>query len=427
MMSIEKLLLGHKDCECGKSHVCPIKNVIIKDGAIRDTVFTAASYRSILLVADENTYKAAGMRAENVLVDKIHDKVIFDGSAILVPDEKAISEIQKHITPDIDLIIGVGSGVINDLCKYTSFAADLPYHIIATAPSMDGFASVGAALILDGMKVTLDAAVPEAIIADTRVLADAPLNMIIAGYGDIIGKYSCLNDWKLAALVRGEYICDYVVNATYREVEKVRRFINGLLSRERDAVGALMEALVSVGILMAYVGNSRPASGSEHHLSHYFEIVGIGRGEKYLSHGTDVFYSSAVTAKMREELTALCAVPEIFPHDAEQYRKNIERIYGSVALEVLSLQERLGFYKERNERLAVYRDRWQEIKQLLSEAPSFSEVSNMLREAGLSFEDFVDYYGKEKLEDAYLYAKDLKDRYTVLWLYYDLMCYPSPQ
>lgn len=422
-MSIKKLLLGRPKCECNEAHICPIKQVIIKKDALCELKATASGYKSILLVADENTYKAAGERAERELGGKICERVIFDGSRILVPDEAAIAKIQSKINENTDLILGVGSGVINDLCKYTSFAAGLPYHIIATAPSMDGYASVGAALILDGMKVTVDSAVPEAIIADTSVLANAPIDMIVAGYGDIIGKYSCLNDWKLAALVRDEYICDYVVNSTYKEVKKVRARIKGLLSGDGDAVGALMEALVSVGILMAYVGNSRPASGSEHHLSHYFEIVGIERGEKYLPHGTDVFYSSALTAKLREALTELPDIPNLKSHDSEKYTENIKRVYCSVAPEVLALQERLGFYREKDARLEVYREKWQEIKQLLSEAPSFAEVDFMLREAGLTYDSFVKYYGERKLTDATLFAKDLKDRYTVLWLYYDIFGY----
>ena len=146
------------------------------------------------------------------------------------------------------------------MCKHVSFKHSLPYFIVATAPSMDGYASVGAALILDGMKVTLNAAVPRAILADTAVLANAPFEMIQAGYGDIIGKYSCLNDWRLAALVNGEYICDFVVSETYAQVEKTVALAEGIKARSPEAIGALMEALVAVGILMAYVGPISPTA-----------------------------------------------------------------------------------------------------------------------------------------------------------------------
>ena len=182
-----------------------------------------------------------------------------------------------------------------------------------------------------------------------------------------------------------------------------------------------MEALVTVGILMAYVGNSRPASGSEHHFSHYFEITGIVRGERYLPHGIDVFYSAAETAKIREKILALdvsSLSPTVF--DAEKYEREIKRIYGSVADEVISLQNRLGLYDDIEKRVAIYKERFSEIKQILSDAPSFADMCEMMLEVGMNYSDFLDFYGEAKINDAYLYAKDLKDRYTVLWAYFDL-------
>ena len=136
---------------------------------------------------------------------------------------------------------------------------------------MDGYASKGAAMIMGNMKVTYNAHVPAAIIGDTNILKDAPMDLIKSGYGDILGKYSCLNDWKLAHVVNDEYICDYVYDLTFEMLTKTQDLGPALLARDPEAIKTLMEALVGVGIAMAYVGNSRPASGSEHHLSHFFE------------------------------------------------------------------------------------------------------------------------------------------------------------
>ena len=131
--------------------------------------------------------------------------------------------------------------------------------IAATAPSMDGYASVGAALILGGMKVTLNARPPMAIIADTRVLAGAPMEMIKSGWGDIVGKYSCLSDWKLSRLLRGEYFCQTVYDLVMETARRVEALASGVAAREEEAVAQLMEALVVVGIAMSYVGNLRGA------------------------------------------------------------------------------------------------------------------------------------------------------------------------
>ena len=126
--------------------------------------------------------------------------------------------------------------------------------------------------------------------------------MLQSGWGDIIGKYSCLNDWKLSALINGEYFCQAVYDLVYETAKNVETLASGILQRDEQAIAALMEALVIVGIAMSFVGNSRPASGSEHHLSHYFEITGILHNEPYYPHGTDVLYSSVVTARLREIL-----------------------------------------------------------------------------------------------------------------------------
>lgn len=418
-MEIKELLMGKEDCACGKSHKCPIDHVIICENACDSLPEIVKDYRHVLLVADRNTYAVGGETVSTKLGDRLADTLIYGTDGVLVPDEVAIEELESHVSDEIDLIIGIGSGVINDLCKHVSFISGLPYYIVATAPSMDGYASKGAALILDGMKVTLNANVPRAIIADVNMLKNAPFEMIQAGYGDIIGKYSCLNDWKLSHLVNGEYLCEFVMNATYESVADTVRLADGLVKRSPDAVKALMEALVAVGILMAYVGNSRPASGSEHHMSHYFEIVGIVRGEEYLPHGIDVCCSAIETAMLREKLLAIDSLDGYTgKHDAAAFEENIRRIYTDVADEVLALQEKMGWYSV--DRVSIYREKWEEIKAILADCPSSAEMLRLTEQVGLSYDSFKKLYGDAKIADAHLYAKDLKDRYTVLWMYYDL-------
>ena len=297
-MDVNEILRG-VDCACGKRHECDIEHVYIERGAIARLSELCEKYERILLVADENTYGAAGEAVKAAVGTKIAKEVIFSGKTILIPDEVAIERVRKELDA-IDLIVGVGSGVIQDLSKYVSFFSKIPYMIVATAPSMDGYASTGAAMILKGMKETVPAGLPRAIVADTEVLRNAPIDMIKAGYGDIIGKYSALNDWKLSAAVNGEYFCQYIYDVTYKMIENTLETAEGLLKREEASVKAIMEALVIVGIMMSFAGSSRPASGSEHHLSHFFELVGIVNDEFYFTHGIDVAYSTVITAEVRE-------------------------------------------------------------------------------------------------------------------------------
>lgn len=418
MKNLDTLLNKEIKCNCGKIHFCGIKNIVIESGAILRLKELTMGYEYVLLVFDENTYAVCGKKVLNVLKDKNADVLIYKSKGFLVPNEESIEKLNRKITSETQLIIGVGSGVINDLCKYVSFIKNIPYFIVATAPSVDGYASDGAALITDNMKVTYSAHVPQAIIGDVDILKNAPIDMIKSGYGDILGKLSCLNDWKLSAFVNNEYFCKYVYDLTYEMVNSVKDLGQKLLRREDDAVKLLMQALVGVGIAMAYVGNSRPASGSEHHLSHFFEVIGIMKNEPYFMHGTDVAFSSFVTQCLREKIINSDFPEDDFVFDEDDWENKIKAIYCSAADGVIELQKKLNSYKINTR--AIYKDKFEEIKTILKEAPSSNEISKYLKSVELDFADFEKTYGKQKINNAIWFAKDLKDRYSVLWLYYNL-------
>ena len=415
-MEISKLLSG-VDCACGKFHSCNITYVYIERDAARHLTEMCEKYSNILLVADENTYGVAGERSERYIKDKIKDRVIFSGKSVLIPNEDAISAVEAKLS-GIDLIIGIGSGVIQDLCKYVSHFNKIPYYVVATAPSMDGYASSGAAMITGGMKVTYSAKVPDGIVADTEVLKDAPLEMIKAGYGDIIGKYSALADWKLANIVLGEYLCDYIYDLTYDMLGATLPLAEKLLLRDEESVKVLMEALVGVGIAMAFAGNSRPASGSEHHLSHFFEITGIVDGEEYLPHGIDVAFSTIVTSRIREKLISRPFPRVQFKQNREEYEREMKRVYKSVAEGCIALQDKVGVYT--TSRIEKYLECEEEIVREFKKLPTAREIEEILRRVGLDTKTFRETYSEAKLRDAIKYAKDLKDRYTVLVMYFDL-------
>lgn len=412
-------MLQDKHCNCGMVHSCSIKHILIGSEVLPQYVPLLADYTKIFLVADTNTYAVFGKQVEAALAGKLESILVFEREGLLVPNEEAVAEMDAKLTGETQLIVGVGSGVIQDLCKYVSFQAKLPYHIIATAPSMDGYASKGAAMIMENMKITYNAHVPEAIIGDSEILKDAPMEMIQSGYGDILGKYSCLNDWKLSRVVNDEYFCQYVYDLTYEMLTKTKDLGPALLKRDADAMAILMEALVGVGIAMAYVGNSRPASGSEHHLSHFFEITGILEDAPYFMHGTDVVYSAVYTQKIREELLKMDAPAVHQLPSKEVWEENIRRVYGIAADGVIALQNKLGWYEI--DRLPAYQAKWAEIKEVLSEVPSSEKLSEYVASVGLDINEYERLYGEKKIQDALLYAKDLKDRYSVLWMYYDLM------
>ncbi len=411
-------ILNHDiHCPCGRTHRCDIANLEIGEHVLERLPDLLQEKNKILIVADRNTYGICGKEVCGLLEDKTDTCCVFDNEGLLVPNEESISYIEKHLNNETDFILGIGSGVINDLCKYVSFRNSLKCGIVATATSMDGYASSGAAMIIGGMKVTYTTHAPELILGDIDILKNAPIEMIRSGYADIIGKYSALCDWRLSELVNGEYLCEEIFSLVKTKTDEIRNNAKDIISREPKAIGLLMEALVLIGACLTLLSTTRPGSGSEHHMSHYFEITGLIENKPYFLHGTDVGYSTIVTSRLREEILTIKApnfksVPK--PIREECYKA----VYGGYWKEVSELQNTAKRYE--NVRSDFYKENWDAVLSILAECPSSDEIRKMLTDVGYDLNDFKKMYGKEKIRNGIWFAKDLKDRYSVLWLYYDL-------
>ena len=141
-----------------------------------------------------------------------------------------------------------------------------------TAASVDGFCSSVAAMTWNGCKKTLTAVAPKLVIADTEVFMNAPLRLTRSGFGDMIGKYVALTDWKISSILTGEFYCDRIASLTRKATEEVQNSIDGILAGDCEAYEKLMCGLLLSGLAMQMMGNSRPASGAEHHISHFIEM-----------------------------------------------------------------------------------------------------------------------------------------------------------
>jgi glycerol-1-phosphate dehydrogenase [NAD(P)+] len=330
-----------------------------------------------------------------------------------------------QIAPKCDLIIAVGSGTINDLCKFISYKMGIHYMIVATAPSMDGYASNVAPLIVNRLKYTFEAALPKAIIADTNILAEAPYSMIIAGVGDILGKYVCFTDWKLSSIVTGEYYCNVVEELVRNSIELVVEGLSKIKEREKQAIAVLMEALVLSGIAMSFVGNSRPASGSEHHLSHFWEMMFLQSNRHCALHGTKVGVGTVIALKLYEGIRSFPANLEGLEEpnfDEEAWKQNIMNVYGPAAKQVIELEDSTN--KNSNEavlnRRKALKEHAEEIKLLITRLPKSEEVIEMLKSIDAPYLPEQIQVDPEMLQNSILYAKEIRNRYGVLQLLFDL-------
>lgn len=291
-------------CACGKSHKVDIQAIRVGSGVIQELpgVLRDLGASHIFLVADNYTYEAAGRQVEQLLdqAGLAYHKRVFQTETPLVPNEYALGSVLAAMTSQDDMLLAVGSGTLNDVTKYVSARTGVPYVIAATAPSMDGYASTVAPTILDGFKTTLPAVYPAAIVADVDILKDAPMPMLTAGFGDIIGKFTSLADWRLSHQLNGEYYCPEVAGVIEAAVETCAANAKALAQREPQAIQAVTEALILSGLAMGMVGVSRPASGAEHQMAHYWEMDALRRGEEHPLHGNAVGVGTVLAASLYE-------------------------------------------------------------------------------------------------------------------------------
>lgn len=416
------------ECDCGFTHTAPLKFVSIRKDALEDLpkFMRELGFLSAYLISDSITYKIAGEKCMQILGDAgVKAKIIQLNHMGF--DEATLGELIVNMPSDCDLVIAVGTGTINDMTRYFSFKMGRPFFTVATAAPMDGFASSIAAIHVNNLKTTFEAQTPTAIIGDTEILKGAPYSMIAAGLGDLLGKATCLCDWRLANIITGEHSCENIIHLVEENVNQVLKCAGAAKDRDPEVLGSIMEGLVLAGVAMSLYGNSRPASGCEHHMSHYWETIFAQRGERPVPHGTQVSVGTVLVLKAVEELLKN---PVDFDkarraaqsYDAAAWEETMHKAYGPAAPGVIEMENKAQ-KNETNGRLAridSMEKNWDAILKLLNDLPPAQYVMDILRSLSspcLPHEIRVD---KALLKDTFMYCKEVRARYTILQMLWDL-------
>ena len=417
-------------CTCGREHSTRLREMIIEAGALSKVpaLLGRLGFARPLVVFDRHTRKAAGDRLMAILKEA---GVPFDFFCYpdeeLLADEKGLGALLMALTPENDSLLAVGSGTINDLCKYTGYMTHRPYAVVGTAPSMDGFTSGVCAMTRGDTKTTLQGTMPLAVVGDVDVLRLAPMDMIQAGVGDILGKYTCLLDWKLSHIINGEYYCPAIAQMMRRAVDTVAANAAGVAARDPAAVTAVMEALVLSGIAMSYSVNSRPASGCEHHISHFLEMRFLFDGRRPVLHGRKVGVATVLAAHCYHRLAAQQpdfdgAAANVVSFDFDKWAADIRKAYTRAADGVIALEQ--SAHKNDPERirarLASMKAHWPEIREAIDELPSAGAVERMLRDSGAPAYPAEIGVEVPLLREAVCRCKEVRDRYTLWQMLYDL-------
>ena len=343
------------------------------------------------LVADENTFAALGARVGALLRGQGYTvrTIVLQGKEIIA-DEEQIVQLMLDGGDRGTTYLAVGSGTITDITRFVSHRCGRPFISLPTAPSVDAFASIAAPIVVRHLKQTVSAQAPMAVFADLDTLCKAPRDMVAAGFGDVLAKYVCLADWRLGQLLWDAPYDAEIAAQSRRALTKVAAQATAIGRLEPAAIEALMQGLIVSGISMVRMGNSSPASASEHHLSHFWEMKLLLEGRPAILHGAKVGTGAVLMAREYERIRALSQKDALhllaqseYP-DAQTQIAEIRAAYGPIADQVIAKHHDYVEMtaEKRRDLQARIREHWDEIQAIAATVPSSTELAELLSQAG---------------------------------------------
>ncbi|OYD07307.1 hypothetical protein CHM34_12330 [Paludifilum halophilum] len=350
-------------------------------------------YRTAV-VADPNTYEAAGRKLCEYFKQMgiQYQLCLLEGNeqGDVVADESTLVRAFVEIPRETDVLLAVGAGTVHDVVRFVGDKLNKRFISIPTAASVDGFTSAGAPLILRGVKKTIQACSPVAVFADLDVLSKAPAALTAAGFGDMLAKYTSLVDWQVSRWIADEPYCTEAAAVTRKALDECIIHIDRIGEGTVRGMEILMRSLIQSGLAMLWVGHSRPASGAEHHLSHFWEMELLRNHQPQVLHGSKVGVATILISRLYHRLADL---------DFQQHLGN------------------LGDSSAIGNRL---RDHGSEIQQLFKEIPGPDRLSHWLKKVGGSATAEELGIDSDLVQQSMKKAYHLRDRYTGLKLANDL-------
>lgn len=418
-------------CDCGKHHGTPLKEVIIKAGALEQAAEVVKKYGAskVFLIADKNTYAAAGERVASLLDQAGIPKTvfIFDDDYVQ-PTDTSLDKVLAGFDASCDLVLGVGSGTINDISKLAAKETGVRYISVATAPSMDGFVSDTSSMVMQGVKVSVPSTVPLAVIADLDVLAAAPRKLLQAGFGDIMAKYVSTCEWRISHLVTDEYYCEEIASLMRLAVHNCVSHVEDLAKGDHEAVRLLMESLILAGIAMSFAGTTRPASGVEHYFSHLWDMRHLEFDTPKSLHGLQTGIGTILSLDIYDQIKKI--VPDeaharqyAQAFDLESWYEVIRSYLGKSGERLVELDKKERKYdKEAHaERLSRIINNWDQILRIIEEElPCAEELRKSYEIIGCPVSPVAIGISYCDTRRAFLLTKDIRFKYNASMLLWDL-------
>lgn len=361
-------------CACGREHTMETRAAVIEPGCLFEfekymAQFGVTGKRCALY--GENSYAATADRHP-----RAEQQIVLDPTG-LHANEISTAEVLAKLEGDVKVIVAVGSGTIHDIARFCAHERGIRFVSCPTGASVDGFCSTVAAMTWYGFKKTLPAVAPEIVLADTEIIKNAPMELVRSGVGDIMAKYTALADWKMAHVLTNELLCEKIYSIMQNAADTVMQSVPGIVRGEESAYADVTYALIMSGIAMQMMGNSRPASGAEHHISHMIEMEPEAFPVKFPAmHGEKTGVGSLIAVR---EYKRLAKIEDITPYitdyapiPEEHFRKFFgERLADSLIKE----NENDCLAKVSREKLSAS---WGELRHIIDELPTEEYLYGLL-------------------------------------------------
>ncbi len=396
------------DCPvCGKHHGADVKAVIIEKNAFDKLEELAISLglnpKNAIAVYDVNTTKVVPHRTtckqEVILPDGLH------------ADEHGTETLEK-LAEDGEYFISIGSGSLTDITRYTAFMRNVPFISCPTACSVDGFASNSCAMTLKGVKTTVYTRMPIAIAADTEILRNSPMKLTRSGFGDIIGKYTSVADWKISHLFGADDFCQNIADIQMKAVNEVLECSPKLAERDADAYEKLMYGLILSGLAMQMFGNTRPASGPEHHMSHCWEMGVLAHTDAL--HGEKVGVATLIVSKKYHEVLdmGISYLDTLLPNLEMMPKESLRKTVGEKLWPLIEEQNKNDTLTGLN--VDIIKSKWDELCEILRTVPPYEKLIEIYNAIGaMTTLEEIDL--SEDLRDkSFMFAPYIRNRFTFM-------------
>ncbi|MBT8363136.1 MAG: sn-glycerol-1-phosphate dehydrogenase [Deltaproteobacteria bacterium] len=407
-----------------------IDTIVIEHDALRQVPGLLREHfrtSSVFLIADQNTMAAAGNRLQDVLTESGFALTahVFPATPHLKGKVENTEAFLPRLQTQGGVPVAVGSGVINDLVKYAAFQIGKPYLSIATAASMDGYASAGSPLTNKGFKHTIPCAPPRVIVADLGIISNAPKAMSGWGYGDLAGKIPAGADWLIADALGVEKIDSAAWPLVQDNLRTWLANPAGVANGDPSTSKALFTGLVMVGIAMEIHGSSRPASGADHQIAHLWEMDAVEYDGRPVSHGTCVALGALTILSLYEWLLAQ-DFQDLEAHRVVRHRPRLDdlaaeirRRFTSPDIAEKTLQETRAKYIEDDlllrERIERIKRIWPSLRQRLADyLIPFEEMQAMLQAAGIATDPAAVGIDRAYHRETLVGSRLIRRRYTIL-------------